>query len=520
MLTPPAIVRAPFGVTVEEALALPCLARARLVAGERGRSRRIRVVNIMEDPDILRWMRGGELLLTTAYPVRDDATALTRLVPALADRGLAALGVKIGPYLEAQPPEMLAAADRLGFPVIEIPAEVIFNDILSEVLGTVLNRQAVELERSQLIHEQLTAVALAGGSYQELVTALAELIHLPAAILDNHGLVLAAAGSPPVGRERPEVTRPIGAAAACGEVAAWTGGRDVLPHQLMAMERAATVAAMAMAQERAVVSREQRHGTLLLMELVSGRPLDRADMIRRAAALGWDLHVPRAAVLVGLTGPAGPLRVADQPVEDQLVRLARAAAGAGSIVWCLESRLAMLVEPGDSLARVCHAVHDRIEQAYPGLWVMVASGRVYTDFADFRCSYQEARATLALGRELRGHDFVLRHEELGIYRLLYQLPPHELRRHVQEALGPLLEYDSRHKGALLRTLDCYLRHDRNRVAASNELNVHYNTLRYRLEQIERLTGGATRHPTGRLQLEVAVYANRLLAARAEGGPGH
>ena len=47
------------------------------------------------------------------------------------------------------------------------------------------------------------------------------------------------------------------------------------------------------------------------------------------------------------------------------------------------------------------------------------------------------------------------------------------------------------------------------VATADELNVHYNTLRYRLGQIERLTGGVERHPMSRLQLEIAVHANRL-----------
>lgn len=507
-------VRAPFGITVEAALGLPCLAGAHLVAGEQGKAGRIRVVNIMEVPDIVRWMRGGELLLTTAYPVRDDAPALTRLIPALAERGLAGLGIKTGPYLKALPPEMLVAADRLGFPIVEIPSEVMFNDVLSEVLGTILNRQALELERFHVIHERLTAVALAGGSNQALLSALAELIHLPAAILDEHGHLVAVAGQPPF-EEPPGVTRPIKAGGSVhGVVAVWTDGDTAPPHQLMAMEQAATIAAMAIAQERAVVSRDQRHRTLLLMELVSSRPLDRAEIGRRAAAMDWDLDSPRAAVLVELTTSAELLRVAGQPVEDELVRIAQRAAGPASIVWALRSGLAMLVEPRPSLAAVCQAVHDHLARARSGLRVMVASGCVYDDFSDFQRSYQEAIEALALGRNVYGDDTVLRHEELGIYRMLYQLPVHELERHVQEALGPLLDYDRQRKGHLLQTLECFLRHDRNRVAAAEELNVHYNTLRYRLEQIERLTNGIDRHVTSRLQLEMAVHAHRLLVARA------
>src|SRR5699024_5519157 len=107
----------------------------------------------MEVPDIVRWMRGGEFLLTTGHPLRDDIEGLSELVPLMAARGLAAFGVKLGPYLSTLPPAMLAMADKLDFPVVELPGDVMFNDILAEVIGTVLNRQALELERSRAIHE-------------------------------------------------------------------------------------------------------------------------------------------------------------------------------------------------------------------------------------------------------------------------------------------------------------------------------------------------------------------------------
>src|SRR3954447_3003103 len=83
-------------IAVREALALDCMRGATIVAGADGAGRLIRGVNVMEDADIVRWMRGGELLLTTGYTIRDDPAALARLVPALADRELAGLVIKLG----------------------------------------------------------------------------------------------------------------------------------------------------------------------------------------------------------------------------------------------------------------------------------------------------------------------------------------------------------------------------------------------------------------------------------------
>lgn len=500
-------------VTVEEALALPCFVGACLVAGERGKCRRIRVVNIMEVPDIVRWMSGGELLLTTAYPLRDVADGLTNLVPLLADRGLAGLCVKVGPYIPELPPSMLSVADRLGFPVVALPAQARFNDILSDVLGTVLNRQAVELKRSVAIRDQLTSVALSGGSYNELMNVLLELSGCAAAVLDERGSTLASAGSPPIDQP-PTATRPIVVAGtAWGQVGLWTENDALAAHHLMALEHATTIATMVTAQEHAVASREQRYRSLLLTELVSSRAHDRAELGRRAAAMEWDLHIPRVAVLVEVTDADGSLPAAEQTAEDRLVPLVRRCVGRSAILWGVQSGLSILVDASLPIEKVCQSVHDALTQAHPRWHVRVAAGTGCQDFTEFHLSYEEAVETLTLGREMHGSDFVFRYEELGIYRLLNNLPPAELQRLVGETLGPLLEYDQAHNGSLVHSLEIYLLHNRNGAEAASTLHIHYNTLRYRLEQIERLTGGVERHVTSRLQTELAVHARRVLAAQ-------
>jgi purine catabolism regulator len=457
------------------------------------------------------------LLLTTGYTIRDDASALGRLVPALAERDLAGLVVKLGLYVESVPEDVIVEADRLGFPVIGLPAQTMFDDVLSEVLGTILNRQAVELERSSAIHARLTQVAVDGGSFTELAEAVSELVQRPVAIRDAQGTVLAATDGVPEEPDAPHVVRPIRAGdEAHGDVVMWTGGVDLLPHELTTMEHAATVAAMAIAQERSVLLSEQRHRTLLLMQLVSRRPVDRAELARWATAMGWDMDRARAVVLVELCDGAGDrVRVAGRPVEDRLVRAAQDAVGAQAIVWALRSGLALLVEPRPALGRVARDVHAALRRTGIAEGVMVAAGGVAADVDDLGRSYEEAGSTLALGRELSGPDFVLEHEELGVYRLLSRLPLDELRRHRAEAIGPLLEYDRDHKGALVHTLEVFLRCERNRVRAAEELFIHYNTLRYRLAQIDTLTGGLSGDSTARLNVELALCAHRLVRGREE-----
>ena len=137
-------------------------------------------------------MKPGQLLLTTAYPLRDERAALSALVPGLAERGLAGFAIKPTRYIEAIPPVMVEAAERLAFPLIELPPEASFDEVINAVLGSILNAQAVRLERSAAIHDRFTRIAvLSGGGLREIAQPLAELIERPAAILNPDGAVLA-----------------------------------------------------------------------------------------------------------------------------------------------------------------------------------------------------------------------------------------------------------------------------------------------------------------------------------------
>src|SRR5215208_6913252 len=104
------------GVSLRQALTLAPFERARVVAGAGGLGRIVRHVNVMEVPDIAAYVKSDQLLLTTAYPLRDERAALAELVPRLAEKGLAGLAIKPARYIEAIPETMIEAAERLAFP--------------------------------------------------------------------------------------------------------------------------------------------------------------------------------------------------------------------------------------------------------------------------------------------------------------------------------------------------------------------------------------------------------------------
>ncbi|WP_018658160.1 PucR family transcriptional regulator ligand-binding domain-containing protein [Actinomadura flavalba] len=97
--------------------------------------------------------------------------------------------------------------------------------------------------------------------------------------------------------------------------------------------------------------------------------------------------------------------------------------------------------------------------------------------------------------------------------LLARLPEDARRRFRQQVLGAVIGYDRRHRSDLLGTLTQFLACSCSWTAAARALNLHVNTLRYRVRRIEQLTGRDLSRLEDRVDLLLAVS----LAASAREG---
>lgn len=308
---------AAIGLTVDQALALPALTGARIVAGHAGRHRVVERVNVMEVPDILPWVKSKELLLTTGYPLRHSPSPLAELIADLDRAGLSAVAIKPHRYLGGLPPELLSAADELGFPVVELPEGVAFDDILTEVLSAVLDRQAAVLARADRVHRALAQIALEGGGLAELTAELSRLLGGPVLVTTPDGRVLAEQGAAEVRhlpcfdpepcdqRLRTEA-EPAGLAVHDGvqhalvpivagrvdhgRLLAFADRRVFDAADVAALERAATVAALAVVKQLAVAAVEDKYRADFLRDLLTGRLDDLQSAAAHAATLGWDIE--------------------------------------------------------------------------------------------------------------------------------------------------------------------------------------------------------------------------------------
>lgn len=118
--------------------------------------------------------------------------------------------------------------------------------------------------------------------------------------------------------------------------------------------------------------------------------------------------------------------------------------------------------------------------------------------------HQQALQAMQLGRRLHLNQLV-EFNSLGVYRLLTQIETHSaVTEFVGRMLQPLADYDQRHQSSLIQTIDAFFTHHGNISQTADSLFIHRNTLLYRLERIQELTGQDLERADMRLALHLSL----------------
>jgi purine catabolism regulator len=164
------------GLTVEEALQLPSLAGTSVAAGAAGLGRVVRHMVVDDPSDPLAGAGADVLVVLGARLPPADAANCRALVERLDSMGTSALAYRRSEGPAPVPGEILAEADRRGLPVLALPAGVRLDEVLSEVLGTVVTKQSQALALSSRMDDEFIGVALRGGGLAEVAHRLAVML--------------------------------------------------------------------------------------------------------------------------------------------------------------------------------------------------------------------------------------------------------------------------------------------------------------------------------------------------------
>ena len=145
------------------------------------------------------------------------------------------------------------------------------------------------------------------------------------------------------------------------------------------------------------------------------------------------------------------------------------------------------------------------------LKAIVGIGTTVNQLKEVVRSYREAQVAIEIGRVFDAKKTIISFENLGVGRLIYQLPETLCRMFLSEVFrkGSIESLDEE----TLFTVQKFFENNLNVSETSRKLFVHRNTLVYRLEKIKKLTGLDLREFDHAIVFKVALMVKKYLESR-------
>lgn len=176
-------------VLLSDLLQMESMRWSHVIAGIRGLSCKVKYIDVWEIPEIGENHKADVLFLSSGYLLRDNAVLQRETIARLVEAGVAALAIQQG-YCTPIPEIMLEQANSFNFPLIELPREVSFTEIIHQGMQLVSNRQGDFLHYSQEFHQRLAEVVLAEGGLTDIARVLASLLQNTVILVDHEFHIL------------------------------------------------------------------------------------------------------------------------------------------------------------------------------------------------------------------------------------------------------------------------------------------------------------------------------------------
>jgi len=527
------------GITVEEVLSLPAFKGAKLVSGDKGKSNIVKYVDVIEVPDVENWVKEGEMLLTTSFAMKNDIKAQENLIIKLANVKAAALCIKPGRFIDRIPEKLIAIAGKLNFPIIELPLEVPYINIINQVLSQILSKKASAIKTINKIHNSLTDIVLQGEGIQSICNKLCELTGYPIAMFSSNNRMIAFSGEQEKiyhlisqSQLTKEFERYNKTDASYTKILEIQGKRFIVTPiiiekeiygfivmfgysspedelKIKALEQGAIVVALELLKEKNIQEIKKRMMKDLFNDLLEGNGSNPDVLKERGRYFDWNLNEGRQVIILDVEKINTYYKEEEQNVKNiqeiknlflDTVQITLKKVDPKAIVADKNGRVIVLISIPMGYKKSLNSVYSytkeiasiiqkEVTSNLNGMKINIGIGRYYKSIENLPRSYKEALEALNLGKKIVSSGKVIHFNDLGIYKLLLDVSDkNQLKDFVLNHLQPLIKQDEQHGTEFMATLEVYLRNDKKIYKTAKELFVHRNTVRYRIKKISDILG--------------------------------
>ena len=358
---------------------------------------------------------------------------------------------------------------------------------------------------------------MSGRIFQNTVLQIKETTDKVLGVLDGEGTVISCSDLGLIGNKWPEYVDPIAhAEGRCFSyqgrsfkaLGGWGNQFDYAVFVLADDEVGRAVCSVASVSLNAAKAYyEEKHDRGSFIKNIISDNIMLGDIYMRAKELHVDPEVPRGVFVIRNLNEA-------EAVHLDVIQSMFPDRQTDFVLNVDDVDVALIHQLSDSgekeLGRIAAAVEEALREGGESR-VVVGIGSVASHLRDLAKSYKEAQIAIEVGKVFDTEKYVINYENLGIGRLIYQLPATLCEMFLMEVFkkNPIDALDQE----TLFTIHKFFENNLNVSETARKLFVHRNTLVYRLEKIKKLTGLDLREFDDAITFKVALMVKKYLTSR-------
>lgn len=522
-------------------------------------------VSVIEGP-VENFVRENEFVLSTGIDCQTPEELLT-FVKDVYDSGASALAIATGRYISTIPEEIICFAEENQFVIIELPWKIRFADIVHHIMNKLNELKQNDRKRSKDVLQHLIQKVLEGKTLEHITKYVElELNHSVLICNDKGEAIAGSAHQKDVftlwtqlkkNTSLHESHHPMHSNIKILEkgnlklfhlnIQSDSGhkgdffilsesSKRLNEQEVTIAEQAVVAAALWFSRNSAVLEAERRMQNEFLMSLVKGERMSKEHVASHAAFFRYNLDLPYICIigfpenlkdLINHNGNLTESREASlermsiyikegmlYAAENVQRRLLFAYENDEVIVFLETSNSTT----SDTVNQFLDLVERKLSHLLPGVIFSWGIGKEKDGIWHYTESYQKAKTALEMGRSQNGIGKRINFDETQINRLLLNLAMNEEVRAITiSTVSPLVEYDKKRDMDLIHTCMVYNNNNGNVSQTARELNLHRQSLLYRLRKIESLTKLSLVDPDDLFLLNFSIKVWLTGVVKKEGG---
>ena len=531
-----------------EVLALPRFSDLQLLSSHSNLTQPLESVEITETPDVADFIPKNVMILTTAMIYKDDQEKLKPFINSLKQAECTALGIKVGRFLDEISPEIVAYASAVDLPLIKIPSTQPLGGLLHEIVGYLRDSKTEQMSVAFDIQKRFSTLLMQDVDATRFIAEFAKILNAPIILLSPWQQVIAhsnyfygnqksaeffikqlskdhfqqLAQEKKIFRLQDERQENIQVAGFPIRV------NDYFPYYLLvlspeqipypisefAIDQAILVLTFMLFKNQKIAESFEHLKTDFLDRLLDthqealSKHQNWLELWKNYRLINSDYY--QLAIVYGVTKPENETHIRYQQAEGQLIfqwlkeQLPEILPDVALFKLKNQNKSILIFQSkkNDHLM-ILQNLAERLQQALP-ITIRFALGNAYENLEDLPNSYIEASSTLEASLHAQKPATVQLFHPKGLAGLFEKIGTEDVEYFCQQQLKELAYPTEPTLQELRKTLKVFLDFNCEITKTANALYLHRNTIKYRMNQCEKLLDTSIQEPETSLLLRVAL----------------